>query len=191
MPANSGCFDGSGVGDEPSNGLVINCLPDYKILDKTILFKEADLKAESQKKPRQSIQTKAYACLARRALFSKELFTKLKEKGYPEKEIAALVKQLTERGWLNDQDLAQRYVESQRRKGVGARLIALKLKDRAGEVACQIEDSEEELLVFVKKRYLKDLPEKKSKVIGALMRRGHSYDLIKKVLTNIDSTYEE
>lgn len=135
-----------------------------------------------QNKPRQSIQAVAYRFLGRRALFSKELIAKLKQKGYEEDEIMPLIAQFTERGWLNDQELAKRYVEQQVQKGVGAQWIRLKLKEKAGKVACPIEDSEEALLQFVKKKYLNDLQTNPAKVIRALLRRGFSYALIQQAL---------
>jgi len=145
---------------------------------------------EIQKKPKSPIAVYAYALLAKKAYFSKQLKAKLVEKGYGEEEIASFMAQLTERGWLNDQELAERYVARQIEKGNGARVVAMKLREKAGNIDCVIEESEEALAAFVRKRYLKDLPEKKNKVIGALMRRGFSYDLIKKVLGTIMEDHE-
>ena len=133
----------------------------------------------------QSIKAKAFALLAKRAYFSKALSLKLQEKGYPQKEIESLLQELKSQGWLNDEELATRYVERQKSRGYGARLIALKLREKAGEIDIPIEESEEALRTFIEKRYLKDLPEKRDKVIRALMRRGYSYPLINKILTSI------
>ncbi|NGX47951.1 MAG: hypothetical protein K1000chlam3_01377, partial [Chlamydiae bacterium] len=38
---------------------------------------------------------------------------------------------------------------------------------------------------FIEKKYRRDLPEKREKVIAALLRRGFSYDLIKTLLEDI------
>jgi len=130
----------------------------------------------------QSVKAKAFSLLARKSYFSKELSGKLREKGYLEKEISALIKELQKQGWLNDQELANRYVEQQKRKGYGSKVIAYKLREKAGEIAMLSEDSEDTLKAFIERRYLKDLPEKRTKVINALLRRGFSYELIDRVL---------
>jgi len=133
----------------------------------------------------QSIQSKASFLLAKRSYFSKELAKKLEDKGYPKKEIESLISELTKRGWLNDQELAKRFIQRQKEKGYGGKVIAWKLKEKGGEMGAFIEDSEEDIKSFLQKRYRKDLPEKKQKVIAALMRRGFSYDLINKTLHSI------
>lgn len=132
--------------------------------------------------PMESIKSKAFALLARKAYFSKQLRKKLSEKGYPEEEIEPLMKELTQRGWLNDQELGARYVEQQRQKGYGAKMIALKLREKAGYLDIAIGDEEETLKALIKKKYLSKLAEKREKVIQALLRRGYSYELISKVL---------
>lgn len=133
----------------------------------------------------QSIKAKAFSLLAKRAYFSKELERKLLEKGYPHQEIATLLQELREKGWLNDEELANRFVERCREKGYGARMIAFKLREKAGEVAIPIEESKEAALQLIQKKYRRDLPEKRDKVIAALLRRGFSYDLIKTLLKDI------
>ena len=55
--------------------------------------------------PMESIKAKAFALLAKRAYFSKQLRLKLSEKGYPQNEIDPLIEELTKRGWLNDSEL--------------------------------------------------------------------------------------
>lgn len=136
-------------------------------------------------KEKPSIDVKAYSLLARRSYFSKQLILKLREKEYPDEEINPLIEKLTERGWLNDQELAERYVQKKIEQGYGSSVIAFRLREKAGNVQVDVEPSEEALFAFVKKRYKKDLPGKKNKVIRALLLRGHSYDLINKVLHSI------
>ncbi len=130
----------------------------------------------------ESIKAKAFALLARKAYFSKQLRLKLAEKGYPKEEIEALIAEFIRRGWLNDQELANRYVEQQRQKGYGARRIALQLREKAGQVEVALEESEEVLAALIQKKYLGKLQENRNKVIQALLRRGFSYDLICKAL---------
>ncbi len=133
----------------------------------------------------QSIKAKAFSLLAKKAYFSKELERKLREKDYPINEILPILKELKAQGWLNDEDLAARYVERLKAKGYGRRVIALKLREKAGPIEVSIEESEDAALALIEKKYRRDLPEKKEKVIAALMRRGFSYELIKNLLENI------
>lgn len=135
----------------------------------------------------ESIKAKAFALLARKAYFSKQLRQKLLEKGYPKGEIEDLIAEFIRRGWLNDQELASRYVEQQRQKGYGARRIALQLREKAGQVDVQLGESEEVLVALIQKKYLGKLAENRGKVIQALLRRGFSYDLICKVLKDANS----
>ncbi|MDN3505924.1 MAG: regulatory protein RecX [Simkaniaceae bacterium] len=131
------------------------------------------------------IRVKAYALLAKKAYFTKQLSQKLKEKGYPALEISKLIKELVERGWVNDTELGARYIEQQKAKGYGARIIALKLKEKAGPLDLPIEESPEFARALIERKYAKDLPEKKDKVIRALLRRGYTYELIKRLLEDI------
>lgn len=130
----------------------------------------------------QSLKAKAYSLLARQAYFSKQLRKKLLEKEYPPGEIDTLIEELTKRGWLNDEELAVRFVQRQREKGYGARMIAQKLFEKAGPVDVPIEDSKEAALALIEKKYKS---KEEHKVVAALMRRGYSYDLIKSLLQSI------
>ena len=131
----------------------------------------------------QSIKAKASSLLARRSYFSKELKTKLLEKGYPQDEIKNLLAELTKRGWLNDQELAKRYCERLQQRGYGPRLITLKLREKAGSLDIEpLEESEEAVLSLIRKRYM---PIQRDKVFRALLRRGFSFELINKALARI------
>lgn len=133
-----------------------------------------------------TIKHKAFSLLAKKSYFSKELEKKLLEKGFSIEEIQKLIIDLKSQGWLNDEELAERFVERQKSRGYGAKVIAHKLREKAG-FSCEIAESKETALNLIKKKYLKDLPHKKNKVIAALLRRGYSYDLIKTVLGDISS----
>lgn len=135
-----------------------------------------------------SIKNKAFSLLAKRAYFSKELAAKLREKEFPEGEITSLIEELKQQGWLNDQELAERFVSRQREKGYGARVIAQKLRMKAGEIPIEIDDGE--ILPLIEKKYLKKLPHDRNKVIASLMRRGFSYDLIDKAIRTITEEME-
>lgn len=131
------------------------------------------------------LKEKAFSLLARKNYFTRELKTKLLEKGYPENEIKDLLEELKKGGLLNDQELAERFINTQKEKGYGARWIERKLIEKAGRLSLSISESEEAVRKLVKKRYLKKLPEKRPQVISALLRRGISYELILKVLNTI------
>ena len=137
------------------------------------------------KKKLQPIKAKAFYLLAKKSYFSKELERKLQGIGYPAKEITLLLKELQHEGWLNDAELASRFVERQKAKGYGPRMIALKLREKAGPMDIPIEESKDAARAFIEKKYRRDLPEKREKVIAALLRRGFSYDLIKTLLEDI------
>lgn len=133
------------------------------------------------------IKAKAFSLLAKRSYFTKELKQKLSEKGYSQTEIENLIQELTKQGWLNDQDLALRYSEKLRARGYGARVIAQKIYQKAGELDLPLEeDSKEAVLHLIHKKYRNNLPKKRNKVIAALMRRGFSYELIKTLLESIE-----
>ncbi len=133
----------------------------------------------------QSLKAKAYSLLAKQAYFSKQLRKKLLEKEYPPEEVDALIEELSKRGWLNDEELATRFVQRQREKGYGARMIAKKLFDKAGPIDVPIDDSKEAALALIEKKYSS---KEEHKVVAALMRRGYSYDLIKSLLHTIRKT---
>lgn len=135
-----------------------------------------------------ALKTKAFSLLAKRPYFSKELRKKLLDKGFSKDRVQSLLDLLKKQGLLNDEELAARFIERQKAKGYGAKLIAHKLRERAGEaLSFEIFDSNEDALNLIKKKYQKDLPHKKNKVIAALLRRGYSYELIKTILEDISS----
>jgi regulatory protein len=138
------------------------------------------------KKKLQPIKSKAFFLLAKKAYFTKELERKLREKGYPSQEIFSLLQEFTERGWLNDKDLALRYIKRQEALGYGPRVIALKLREKAGPILIPLNETQEVARNVIERKYKRDLPHKKNKVIAALLRRGFSYDLIKTLLEDIE-----
>lgn len=131
-----------------------------------------------------TIKAKAFSLLAKRSYFSKQLSEKLKEKGYPEKEIAPLIDELKEQKWLDDHDLAERFIQREREKGYGARVIAQKLRQKAGPLPIEIADGE--IAQLIERKYKKKLPIDRQKVIAALLRRGFSYELIQRALRDIE-----
>lgn len=130
----------------------------------------------------QSIRNKAFFLLSKRDYFSKELERKLKEKGYPQEEIAELLADLTKRGWLKDEELALRFCKRQKEKGYGPRVIAMKLREKSGLSMEPQEESLEIVENLIQRKY-RNKP--RDKIYAALLRRGFSCDLINKALENI------
>lgn len=132
----------------------------------------------------QPIKKKAYTLLARRDHFTKELRRKLKEKGFLSNEIEPLLDELTARGFLDDASLARRFAARQKEKGYGPRVIAAKLKEKAGEMDVELEEDVEVVCNLIERRYAGKEPKK---VIAALLRRGFSYGLIQNALSRIET----
>jgi len=128
----------------------------------------------------QSIKAKAYSLLAKRSYFAKELKQKLLEKGYKPADIDSLISELIKQGWLNDEELASRFVKREGEKGYGARVILQKLRAKAGELSVDIAGGD--IHSLIEKKYIHKLPQEREKVIAALLRRGFSYDLILQAL---------
>ena len=131
----------------------------------------------------QSIKAKAFFLLAKRAYFSKQLAKKLQEKGYPNTEIEELLLYFKERGWINDHELAHSYINKLRQRGYGPQVIKWKLREKMGTAFEEtIEEREEDLHLFIQKRYKNKLVDQRQKVISSLLSRGFSYELIRRVI---------
>ena len=110
------------------------------------------------------------------------------------------VEWLAERGYINDEDYANRYAKelSERKKLTGQRLIfELKSKGVPDELARQAaseleENPQESLIALLEKRYPNYSADEKEKrrAFAALSRMGYSYSDIKKALQDDDSYYE-
>lgn len=138
----------------------------------------------------QTVKAVAYSLLSRRSYFSKQLKTKLLQKGFREEEIDPVLLELEAQGYLNDREQGERLIRRERGRGYGPLIIAQKLRERGGTVSLPIQVSKEDLIPLIKKKYAKRLPQEKNKVIAALLRRGYSFDLINMALRDIGREYE-
>lgn len=134
---------------------------------------------------------KALKLISRRDHFRAELVEKLRRKGFDETEIDSAVKRLDELGLVNDEALAERFVEFRSvDRGWGPRRLRLELRKRGVDdaVADRASDLEAELhdraLETALRRVLvraKDgwwaLPEGRARLVKSLIGRGFSADV--------------
>ncbi len=114
----------------------------------------------------------------------------LKRKKYAAEEITAIIKAVEEKGYINDEDFARRWVENRRLlKPMSTRKLRLELKQkRVSEEVIQkiLEDDETDEkevlseLIDKKRRQSRYLDEQK--LIAYLARQGFNYGDIKEVL---------
>jgi regulatory protein len=78
-----------------------------------------------------SCHDKAVDLLARRSHFRLELERKLRQRGYPDGEVAATLERLAERGWIDDRRTAEEFVRGRmERSGWGWRRLMSELGAR-------------------------------------------------------------
>jgi len=141
---------------------------------------------------------RAYNCavslLSRRDHSKKELFTKLKEKGYS-KGAQAAIERLEAGGYVDDERLCRLYAaELVRHKGYGKRRVEQELyrkgvdRDTVYNVLEEISFDNNTLIDIIKRRYLDKITDEKGrqKAFNALMRLGYSYGEIRDALRDID-----
>lgn len=141
-------------------------------------------------------QAKNYAIrrLSQMNLPSAKLAKSLKERLVSEPTITLLIQNLSEEGFINDQEWVNSFVRVQSQRKMGPRAIAMKLasKGMASEQADEIlresltdEKQRESIKQLLASRYrtrdLKDFHEKR-KVIASLLRRGYDYSLVQSIL---------
>lgn len=137
---------------------------------------------------------------ARKLLFKKlgmrnyttsELKRWLKEKGASESDIATLLKECQQLGYIDDGQWLESFVRTQRAKRYGNRMIALKLMQKGfsepdiSKALSQGQDEEMAIKHLLQSRYRsRDLsdPRQRQKVIASLARRGFSLAMIQKML---------
>lgn len=142
--------------------------------------------------------TAALNLLSFRPRASGELQRKLREKGYSAESAAAAIQRMLELGYLNDADFADRWIENRqehkprsrkllqqelRQKGIDSDTIEEALADVAiDEVADALE------LARKKANSMQGLDQqtRHRRLSGFLGRRGYGYDVIRKVLEQID-----
>lgn len=153
----------------------------------------SDLFPEDEKK---RIKEKAFRYLAGRAHSEKELYTKLKLKGFPDSLITEVIVELKEAKFLNDVEFALSFARSRiHKKPMGERLLRQELwkKGLKKELidntirAAYSEKSQDEIArELVQKRIARyenlDESKQKKRLNDFLLRRGFDWELIKEVI---------
>jgi regulatory protein len=119
--------------------------------------------------------------IAQKMYHSAELRAALLKRLIPEESITAIVKELTDLGYLDDSEWTASFIRGQQRKGKGPRAIQHKLRQRGiayehlNEDLTNPEKQREQLAALLNTKYktrnLKD-PKERAKVMTSLARRG-------------------
>jgi len=168
----------------------------WKIVRKSLFLKElsALLKAATEEELQEifsQIETRvakeaALFLLARRSYFTQELAGKLRQKKLSSTSITYAISECQRLGYLDDALRTKSLVASQKARGVGPRLIALKLRQKSGGVKC--EELEVGALdaarLYLDKRFKKRVltREERQKAFMALQRRGFDLNTIQELL---------
>lgn len=130
----------------------------------------------------------------------KALYQKLLRGGFPEKESAKVIARLCEVGLLDDNRYAENYAERLIESNISKReaLQKMLLKGVPYELAKKVlteteADEQTQIKNLIEKKYRNKLSGEKGwqKVYGALVRKGFSYDEVKKALNNYIEKAEE
>ena len=133
---------------------------------------------------------KALNLISRRPRSEGELSDYLKRKDYDADAASQIIKKLRDRGYVNDQDFARRWVESRRLlKATSKRRLMLELRQKhvASEIIDEVlrNDETDELAVvkqLVEKKRKQTKYQDDLKLMQFLSRQGFGYDLIKQAL---------
>ncbi len=142
--------------------------------------------------------------LAMKSYRSEELRAKMLAK-FPEEVVELVIAQFTQFGYLNDEEWLKSQIRQQKSRNKGVKAILFYLLGKgiareAAEKALQQEVSEEEQEVALgqwihKKSRQYDPKDRKArdKLIASLLRKGFSYEMIKKKIQIIEyqSSFEE
>ena len=144
--------------------------------------------AKPMKKSKTALEA-ALRLLGYRAQSEKELRRKLRQRGFSGSDIDSAVEELYRYEYLNDEELAADIFENYRRDGLyGNRYIKQKLKMRG--LSCEdslTPEEEEEKAELAMRRKEASVPGYRSdyrRAAAFLARRGFSYDVIRRVLSN-------
>ena len=141
---------------------------------------------------------KACDLLSFRDHSSRELLTKLRQKGYGEGAEQA-VEKLTEEGYVDDERFARAYAaELVRVKHFGRRRIVTELLKKgidpslARDIADETEVDEDEILVALKRKYGRCLDTEKGvrRAVNGLVAMGYGYSEIKQAIETIKEEAE-
>ncbi len=160
------------------------------------MLDEKDIQALEEKDTTENAYQKALKLLSYRPRTEYEMRTRLEGYGFLQSTVDAVMAMLFEKGYLNDQQFAEEWIENRTTfRPRGKRLLRLELvKKHVGEEDIQSAlaalPEEERLIRETARKYsarLKDLNEDgfKKRLYGFLVRRGFLYEDIKPVLTEL------
>lgn len=144
---------------------------------------------------------KALQFLNYRSRTKQELKEKMEKLGYEESIINRVVGDCKEKGYINDQDFAEQWVETRTHRNPRShRMLAIEMKRKKvpekeirGALSKAISD--QDLAVEASKLFWHKLEaytkeEKKTKLQGHLLRRGFSYEVIRETINKMFEIYE-
>jgi len=158
-------------------------------------FTEAELDELKNKAVLDKAYDRTLNLIMRRPRSEWELRDYLKRKEYDEEAIAATIERLAERGYVNDQDFAKRWVENRRLlKSTSKRRLQQELKQKRvsqeviDEVLASDETDERDVLrELVGRKQKQTKYQDKTKLMQYLSRQGYNYGDIKSVLEEFQS----
>ncbi|MCL2810293.1 MAG: recombination regulator RecX [Clostridia bacterium] len=140
----------------------------------------------------------AVAYLAARPRTAREVNTRLEQAGYDETARERVVARLTQEGYLNDAEFAERWAQSRSTKALGTRRIAIELqkkgvdRDTIASALSQV-DEEEQLRAatahaqkLLARTHGKDARDIRRKVQAALARRGYDWSIVRDAMEQAD-----
>ena len=144
---------------------------------------------------------RAVSLLAVRARTERELRDALRECAYSEAVIERVIARMDEAGYIDDADFANQWAVSRTGKGLGARRIAMELRQKGvdaehiEQALGQIDDEERmESALYAAQKAARGknltLPADRQKVFAALMRRGYDSASAKKAIAELMSREE-
>ncbi len=185
-------------------GCNLNVVAKFRLHEGMVISAD-DLTGIEQGELRQECFDKAIKCLERRLHSRSELQTKLKKFDYPASLIVAVLDQLTEMNYINDQRFAETRAELQakyKHHGSNRARIELAKKGVDRETARQAvanvyesHDSSADARAFAMRK-MKSMARlephvAKRRLYGQLLRRGYDFDTIKPVVEEVLGMREE
>lgn len=140
--------------------------------------------------------------LSLKSYYSKQIEKQLSERFISRANISRIIEEFSSLGYLNDEDWLNAFIRSHIKR-YGLKMISLKLKAKgvspedSQTLTKQWKDSEQEISTIselLRTKYKnKDLQDYKTKqkIIGALIRKGYSFELIQKALNQMNIEAEE
>jgi|WetSurMetagenome_2_1015567.scaffolds.fasta_scaffold07592_2 regulatory protein len=149
--------------------------------------------AESKPSPGAAPRACAERILAARDHGREELRRKLAKRGFEASEVAAVLDQLAEEGYLDDVRYAREFARQTLEKGHGSAYVRAKLASRGFRTAGRLVSAEEEaasLRAFLDRRRLRPgaltAAAERAKILRFLRGRGYSAEAIQRVLGQDD-----